>query len=148
MLSILILYNYNAYPLVKKLHSQCLEATIDFEIFCIDDASNEYESNNNQFNLYQIASILPKNIGRSSIRNLLASKSKKKWLLFLDCDTENNNFIANYVNQINSSAAKAFGGLIYSNTKPNNNQLLRWVFGNRESIPLSEKKSLYNNIRF
>jgi hypothetical protein len=30
---------------------------------------------------------------------------------------ENNNFIANYVNQINSSAAKAFfGGLIYSNT--------------------------------
>jgi hypothetical protein len=28
----------------------------------------------------------------------------------LDCDTfpENNNFIANYVNQINSSAAKAF----------------------------------------
>jgi hypothetical protein len=60
---------------------------------------------------------------------------------FLDCDTfpENNNFIANYVNQINSSAAKAFGGLIYSNTKPNN-QLLRWVFGkNRESIPLSEK---------
>jgi hypothetical protein len=46
MLSILIpIYNYNAYPLVKEL--QCLEATIDFEIFCIDDASNEYESNNN-----------------------------------------------------------------------------------------------------
>jgi glycosyltransferase involved in cell wall biosynthesis len=45
MLSILIpIYNYNAYPLVKELHSQCLEATIDFEIFCIDDASNEYES--------------------------------------------------------------------------------------------------------
>jgi hypothetical protein len=34
------IYNYNAYPLVKELHSQCLEATIDFEIFCIDDASN------------------------------------------------------------------------------------------------------------
>jgi glycosyltransferase involved in cell wall biosynthesis len=147
MLSILIpIYNYNAYPLVKELHSQCLEATIDFEIFCIDDASNEYESNNNpiQFISNCIYIKLPKNIGRSSIRNLLASKSKKKWLLFLDCDTfpENNNFIANYVNQINSSAAKAFfGGLIYSNTKPNNNQLLRWVFGkNRESIPLSERK--------
>jgi hypothetical protein len=37
------------------------------------------------------------------------SKSKKNGC-FLDCDTfpENNNFIANYVNQINSSAAKAF----------------------------------------
>jgi hypothetical protein len=48
MLSILIpIYNYNAYPLVK-LHSQCLEAKIDFEIFCIDDASKEYESNNGE----------------------------------------------------------------------------------------------------
>jgi glycosyltransferase involved in cell wall biosynthesis len=147
MLSILIpVYNYNAYPLVKELHSQCLEAKIDFEIFCIDDASNEYESNNNpiQFISNCIYIKMPKNIGRSSIRNLLASKSKKKWLLFLDCDTfpENNNFIANYVNQINSSAAKVFfGGLIYSNMKPNNNQLLRWVFGkNRESIPLSKRK--------
>jgi glycosyltransferase involved in cell wall biosynthesis len=40
MLSILIpIYNYNAYPLVKELHSQCLEATIDFEILCQDDFS-------------------------------------------------------------------------------------------------------------
>jgi hypothetical protein len=46
MLSILIpIYNYNAYPLVKELHSQCLE---DFDLrFCIDDASNEYESTTN-----------------------------------------------------------------------------------------------------
>jgi hypothetical protein len=102
---------YNAYPLVKELHSQCLEATIDFEIFCIDDASNEYESITIQFNLYQIASILNCQKYRTKFHsNLLASKSKKKWLLFFDCDTfpENNNFIANYVNQINSSAAKAF----------------------------------------
>jgi hypothetical protein len=29
MLSILIpIYNYNAYPLVKELHSQCLEARL------------------------------------------------------------------------------------------------------------------------
>lgn len=147
MLSILIpIYNYDAFSLVKELQKQCLETKIDFEILCIDDASNEYQTNNSpiQFLSDCIYIDLAKNIGRSSIRNLLASKSNKKWLLFLDCDTfpENNNFIANYVNQINSSGAKAFfGGLIYSNTKPNNNQLLRWIFGkNREAIPLSERK--------
>lgn len=147
MLSILIpIYNYDAFPLVTELQKQCLEAKIDFEILCIDDASQELQQNNSaiQFLSDCVYIELAKNIGRSSIRNLLASTSNQKWLLFLDCDTfpENNNFIANYVNQINISAAKAyFGGLIYSNTKPNNNQLLRWIFGkNRESIPLSERK--------
>jgi glycosyltransferase involved in cell wall biosynthesis len=44
MLSILIpIYNYNAYPLVKELHSQCLEATIDFEILCQDDFSTNIQ---------------------------------------------------------------------------------------------------------
>lgn len=147
MLSILIpIYNYDAFALVEELQKQCLEAKIDFEILCIDDASQELQQNNSaiQFLSDCVYIELAKNIGRSSIRNLLASTSNQKWLLFLDCDTfpENNNFIANYVNQINISAAKAFfGGLIYSNTKPNNNQLLRWIFGkNREAIPLSERQ--------
>jgi glycosyltransferase involved in cell wall biosynthesis len=115
MLSILIPI-YNAYPLVKELHSQCLEATIDFEIFCIDDASNEYESNNNPIQFISNCIYIKLKKYRTKFHSkFITSKSKKKWLLFLDCDTfpENNNFIANYVNQINSSAAKAFfGGLI------------------------------------
>jgi hypothetical protein len=38
MLSILIpIYNYNAYPLVKRITDSCLEAKIDFEILCRDD---------------------------------------------------------------------------------------------------------------
>jgi glycosyltransferase involved in cell wall biosynthesis len=51
MLSILIpIYNYNAYPLVKELHSQCLEATIDFEILCRDDFSSKYLQENQEIN--------------------------------------------------------------------------------------------------
>jgi len=147
MLSILIpIYNYDAFPLVKELHIQCLEAKIDFEILCIDDASQEYQSNNSQIQFLSnsIYNELPKNIGRSSIRNLLASKSKKDWLLFLDCDTfpESSDFISNYIYQIKLATKKAFfGGLLYAKEKPTNEQLLRWVFGkSREAIPLSERK--------
>ena len=51
MLSILItVYNYNVYPLVSELHKQCSESKIDFEIFCIDDASNQIESENQNIN--------------------------------------------------------------------------------------------------
>jgi glycosyltransferase involved in cell wall biosynthesis len=49
MLSILIpIYNYNAFS--KKLHSQCLEATIDFEILCRDDFSSKYLQENQEIN--------------------------------------------------------------------------------------------------
>lgn len=147
MLSILIpTYNYNTYPLVKELHVQCSEAKIDFEIICIDDASQEYQSDNNQipFLSHCVYTELPKNIGRSSIRNLLASKSSQEWLLFLDCDTfpESSNFISHYRDQIKTATKKAFfGGLLYVKKKPNDDQLLRWVFGNnREAISLSKRK--------
>ncbi|PKH66113.1 glycosyl transferase [Flavobacterium sp. ALD4] len=147
MLSILIpIYNYNAYPLVKELHSQCLEAKIDFEIICIDDASQEHHPKNSaiQFLSHCVHSELPKNIGRSSIRNLLAYKSKQEWLLFLDCDTfpESSSFIANYIYQIKTATKKSFfGGLLYTREKPTDEQLLRWVYGkNREAISLSERK--------
>jgi hypothetical protein len=156
MLSILIpIHNYDAFPLVKEVHKQCLEANIDFEIICIDDASNEYRSNNNPIQLLSncIYTELSKNIGRSAIRNLLASKSKQKWLLFLDCDTfpEHRNFITSYFNQINNSSEKAFfGGLKYVNEKPNNSQLLRWIYGkNREAISLANRqKNPYNSSFF
>jgi hypothetical protein len=147
MLSILVpIYNYNAFPLVLELHRQCLECKIDFEIICIDDASTQDQSKNNpiQFltNCYFIE--LSQNIGRSKIRNLLASKSNYEWLLYVDCDTfpKNSDFISNYISQINLSAKKIFfGGIIYTKDKPDNDQLLRWIFGQkREAIPLSERK--------
>jgi glycosyltransferase involved in cell wall biosynthesis len=147
MLSILVpIYNYNAFPLVLELHRQCLECKIDFEIICIDDASTQDQSKNNpiQFltNCYFIE--LSQNIGRSKIRNLLASKSNYEWLLYVDCDTfpKNSDFISNYISQINLSAKKIFfGGIVYTKDKPDNDQLLRWIFGQkREAIPLSERK--------
>ena len=147
MLSILVpIYNYNAFPLVLELHKQCLACTVDFEIICIDDASTDPKPKNNpiQFltNCYFIE--LSQNIGRSKIRNLLASKSNHEWLLYVDSDTfpKNTDFISNYIRQINLSAKNVvFGGIVYTKDKPNNDQLLRWSFGQkREAIAVSERK--------
>lgn len=146
MLSILIpIYNYNAHPLVQELHKQCLESNVDFEIICIDDASTEVESNNNSISLLTNCSFteLSQNIGRSKIRNLLATKSSHDWLLFLDCDTlpKNSGYIHNYINQINTSSKEAFfGGIIYSENKPDPDQLLRWAYGQkREAIAIRQR---------
>ncbi|TDE06080.1 glycosyltransferase family 2 protein [Flavobacterium hiemivividum] len=148
MLSILIpIYNFNAFPLVKELHEQCVVSKIKFEIICIDDASQEHHSNNSPIPFLSNCTYieLPKNIGRSAIRNLLATKSKLKWLLFLDCDTfpESDSFISNYCYQIQSNAEKAFfGGLLYAKESPTDEKLLRWTYGrNREAIPLVDRKN-------
>jgi glycosyltransferase involved in cell wall biosynthesis len=147
MLSILIpIYNYNAYPLILELHKQCINSGINFEIIAIDDASTQHQSENNAIQFLTNCSFveLPKNIGRSKIRNLLASKSNYHWLLYIDCDTfpENSDFISNYISQINLSTKKVFfGGIVYTKEKPDNDQLLRWIFGQkREAIALLERK--------
>lgn len=148
MLSILIpIYNYNAFPLVKELHEQCVESKIKFEIICVDDASQEHNSNNNSIVFLSNCTYieLPKNIGRSAIRNLLASQSKLDWLLFLDCDTfpESANFVSNYRDHIKSATKKAFfGGLLYAKEKPADGKLLRWTFGkNKEAISITDRKN-------
>ena len=147
MLSILIpIYNYNVNPLVEELHKQCIECKIDFEIICIDDASTDYKLEKNKMQFLPNCTYieLTKNIGRSSIRNLLATKSNHDWLLFLDCDTfpKSDSFIYNYYNHIKTKSKNAyFGGLLYKDVKPENDQLLRWTFGKkREAIPLHIRK--------
>ena len=147
MLSILVpVYNYNVYPLVVELRKQCMECGLVFEILCQDDASTQHNSQNNSIQFLTNCSFveLPENIGRSKIRNLLASKSNYDWLLYVDCDTfpKNSDFISNYINQINLSINKVFfGGIVYTKDKPDKDQLLRWLFGQkREAIALPERK--------
>lgn len=143
MLSILLpVYNYNVTKLVQQLHHQATEAGIPFEITCLDDASTngELQLRNNAINALEHCSfkVLDKNIGRSSIRNLLAKEARYNWLLFLDADTlpVSNNFIKNYLPFLNDGEKVVYGGIIYQKEQPQDNELLRWVYGNeREAIP-------------
>ncbi len=140
MLSILIpTYNYNVVPLVLELHKQCLECEIDFEIIVIDDGSTQFLNENQKINDLEscIFEVLDKNIGRSAIRNLLAKKSKFDYLLFLDADVfpKNKNFIKKYIGCINNEEKVVNGGLLYQKENPEENKLLRWVYGkNREAL--------------
>jgi hypothetical protein len=121
------------------LNTQAKEAKIQFEIIVLDDGSQKFHSENNKINEFQFCSyeILKVNVGRSAIRNLLAKKAVFDNLLFLDSDTIpiSNNFISNYLLQINKVEKIVSGGILYSKLKPQESQLLRWKYGNyREAI--------------
>ena len=145
MLSVLIpTYNYNAFPLVKEIHSQLIILKIDFEIICIDDGSN-FEENykNNDISKLESSSfeILKNNIGRSAIRNLLATKAKYDWLLYLDADVmpKNEDFISNYLNFVKDDNSIFCGGLLYEN-KWEHKRLLRYKYGKKfEEVSLEKR---------
>lgn len=140
MLSILIpTYNYNVLPLCEILSKQAQQQNIDFEIICVDDASEQH-FDNHKINSLENASYIKNaiNIGRSSIRNLLASKAKFKYLLFLDADVipVHNSFIKNYILQIQENNCVICGGLEYKNISEQRG-LLRFKFG-KKSEEVSE----------
>lgn len=144
MLSILIpVYNYNVLPLVNELVKQCNFNGIDFEILCQDDASNSSENILNQeINLLPNCSFFVNetNLGRGKNINSLSLKAIYDWLLILDCDTfpTQNDFVKKYIDAISNLKNNIlFGGIIYENKKPESDQLLRWVYGNkRETVTI------------
>jgi glycosyltransferase involved in cell wall biosynthesis len=153
MLSILIpTYNYNVVPLVLELHKQCLECEIDFEILCQDDASNsDLNTENEIINSLENCSFFvnSNNLGRGKNINSLAEKAKNDFLLLLDCDTfpTQNDFIKNYISTTTIPKHKVvFGGIQYKNEKPENEKLLRWVYGNkREALSLKVRNEKPNS---
>lgn len=149
MLSILIpTYNYNTTSLVKVLSKQAILEKIDFEIIVGDDKSTNEEiiKNNQTINTFQNCSYIlnKENLGRGSNLNKLVGLAKFEWVLFLDCDVlpKDSNFIKNYIHYIQlNNQSIYFGGLIYNKKKPNNEEMLRWLYGHkRESITLEKRK--------
>jgi len=146
MISILIpTYNYNAFPLVSILHEQLEDEKVDYEIICLDDGSQNFHFENQSINSLRNCSysILDKNIGRSSIRNLLAKKAKFEHLLFLDADVipVHENFISNYLSEIDNEEKAVYGGVRYQEQKPSSTLLLRWIYGkSREALSAEKRK--------
>lgn len=143
MLSILIpVYNYNVVPLVEALQKNMQGLNIPYEIIVFNDASSSFLNENLVLKEKQnvVYEILEENIGRSKIRNLLAKKAKYEWLLFLDSDVipTNTTFISDYLPFINTEVKVVYGGILYSEKKPEKEKLLRWIYGKeRESLPFN-----------
>mgnify|MGYP000363990435 FL=1 len=152
MISICIpIHNYDVTSLVNSLHSQCIEANIDFEIILIDDFSEKnFREINSKLSLISNYIQLDNNVGRSRIRNLFLQYAKYEYLLFLDCDSIiNNNFIDNYLDSIIENNSEVFiGGRIYPSIKPDKNYLLRWKYctlREQTNYPSSNKAFMSNN---
>ena len=82
-------------------------------------------------------------MGRSAIRNLLATDAKFNWLLFLDADVfpKNRDFITTYLDAIKPESEVIYGGILYTKEKPNQSHLLRWVYGHeREALPTKHRQ--------
>lgn len=154
MLSILVpIYNYNAFPLVFELHQQCVNCRIPFEILCQDDCSTITFIENNQINKLQGGQYLSnkKNLGRASNINTLAEISKFDYLLILEADSFplNKNYIKTYIEASKQEPQAVFGGVTYSEAKPQKNKLLRWIYGNaREGKDLTYRITNPHDIVF
>jgi glycosyltransferase involved in cell wall biosynthesis len=147
MLSILIpVYNYNVFPLVGELHKQCIDCEIEFEILCLDDAS-QYNYNENQ-NINTLKNchyfINTKNTGRTSTRNKLAERATFKWLLFLDADVipVYSNFINHYISSVNDNLQVVIGGYRYQEVEPKPEIFFRYKYGKDRE----EKTALERNL--
>ncbi|MFK7934407.1 MAG: glycosyltransferase family 2 protein [Saprospiraceae bacterium] len=148
MLSILIpVYNFSVVELVTTLHQQAdaLE-NIAFEIVIMDDGSTaEFKSINRS--IQQLAHIqyveLTQNVGRSAIRNLLATRAAGDYLLFMDCDSEviDSHYVATYVSHLHPQKL-LYGGRVYHATPPQDKHFyFHWKYGKkREEITARERQ--------
>ncbi len=146
MLSVLIpIYHSDIRELVSALHQQALQQATSIEIICIDDHSGDpYHSLNARVGSLSGVSYeqLPENIGRSRIRNLLASRASQPYLLFIDGDSKipDLQFLPTYLAKAGPQKVVC-GGTLYPSTPPEDPQLfLHWHYGrSREALPLSQR---------
>lgn len=146
-ISILIpVFNFDIRPLVKKLSEEASSLKIPSEIRCYDDGSKEeYKTINREIKGFEkvIYVEIPANIGRSSIRNLLAKEASFQNLLFIDSDSRipGKNYIEKYINAFEAESIIG-GGTIYKESD-NPEVALRYTYGKkREEIPLQKRKAI------
>lgn len=155
MLSILIpIYNYNAYPLVRALHKQCLDCGINFEIISVDDASksslNAFNQNVNKLTNCSFVT-LKENLGHRENRNSLAKQAKFDYLLFIDGDSIiiHHNYIKEYIDNLHDFDV-VYGGRLHPEKCPSNNQKLRWQYGRfiEDKLPVNRQIKPYQSLLF
>lgn len=147
MLSVLIpCYNYNASRLLFNLQNQLEKEGFEYEIILNDDCSSDVVlDKENKKTAEKIGAIYlknKKNLGRTATRQNLAKEAMYDKLLFMDVDVLplQNDFIKKFDIRDNRFQV-IFGGITYTNEKPDKNKILRWTYGKaREAKPL-EKRS-------
>lgn len=149
LLSVCIpVYNFDVKELVSALREEINAGNLPAEIILIDDASSPEFLGLNK-NLVDIYVALPKNIGRSKIRNLFLEYAQGAYLLFLDCDSKiiSTKFLTSYLNFINKNSGVnvIYGGFLEDPRQKS----LRSIYSRKREIQTSEvrKKSPYHTFK-
>ena len=146
MISILIpTYNYDVTSLVTDLHFQASKEVEDFEIIVMEDGKTSLTHTNGSIGKLSHCQhmILEQNIGRSAIRNKLASTAKYDHLLFMDCDAQvcKPNYINTYLKFCKEECV-VIGGTAYDPDETNPDYSLRLKYGRkREAISAIKRGS-------
>jgi glycosyltransferase involved in cell wall biosynthesis len=101
------------------------------EIILIDDCSEAHLKHINQ-SIRGVKYVqLEANIGRAKIRNRFIDHAQYEYLLFLDCDSLviNDDFLKNYVEQIELKKLVVCGGRLYPNNCTSQQYKLSWKYG-------------------
>lgn len=130
--SVLIpVFNYDCTQLVHDLAGQLAQGD---EIIVADDGSTDKEliAQNQSINDWQGCTYWrsERNMGRSGIRNTLATMAKGDWLVFIDCDAkvENNSFLDNYRKEMGGKYEVICGGTGNLSICPSPEVTLRWKY--------------------
>jgi len=140
-------FNSDVKKLVTALAEQIALNQLSAEIVVLDDASSIEMESQNRISLQELNHTryfsLPKNVGRSAIRNRFIDYATGDFLLFIDGDSEiiNPNFLENYTKTLSSSPIDLlYGGSVYSEDAPQANYFLRWKYSwMRESKSAQER---------
>lgn len=147
-LSVLIpVYQRDVGALVRALLAQAAGWPGPVEILLFDDGSAEEFRRLNRA-LAALPGVryreLPRNVGRTAIRNQLAAAARHEWLLLLDNDNQlpDARFLARYA-AAHSQAAVLIGGTSYEAAPPTDPALLlRWRYGaRREARPAAVRQA-------
>ena len=145
MISVCIpIYNYYAYPLVRRLSNQIRQLNEgEFEIVCIDDHSSGYYVTQNK-GIAELATFLRlgENVGRARIRNLFLKYAKGEYLIFLDNDmVVPDRFLKTYQREAQKGVSVVVGGVSYDDRGNDTEHRLRYLYGTKvESRPAEERR--------
>ncbi|MBO4645025.1 MAG: glycosyltransferase family 2 protein [Bacteroidales bacterium] len=152
MLSICIaIHNWDVNRLVNDLLTQADKLNVPYEILLLDDASDyEYQKKNAKLDFLEHVTYLQSyiNMGRSLVRNTLASRAKYPYLLFMDCDTTvtHRDFLKKYMDSLPADVLS--GGYEYRKRRPRKDCLLRWAYGHAREVKSAQEKNIHPNHNF
>jgi len=147
MVSILVsVYNQDPSPFVQDLLNQLEEQDKAFEILIGNDASDSnFMPRYNSLEENQGVSFFhaENNLGRSKMRNTLASQAKYPYLLFIDGDAMlySAGFISAYLEKAEPHRVICGGTAYHEEPPEKDEELLRWKYGiNREARPAARRE--------